>query len=82
MANALLIFLGAGFGGVFRYWVSNGAYYLLGRQFPYGTLVVNVSVRLTIEFFDTKEKVEPTLDHLSTILRPEHIIFWEAKANE
>lgn len=26
-----------------RYWISNGVYLLLGRQFPYGTLVVNVS---------------------------------------
>lgn len=43
MTNTLLIFLGAGFGGVFRYWISNSVYWLVGRQFPYGTLVVNVS---------------------------------------
>lgn len=43
MNNALLIFLGAGIGGVLRYWISNGIYQLLGREFPYGTLVVNVS---------------------------------------
>ena len=41
--NAVLIFFGAGLGGVFRYWVSNGVYWLLGREFPYGTLVVNAS---------------------------------------
>jgi len=41
--NTLLIFLGAGVGGVFRYWISNGVYWFLGRQFPYGTLVVNAS---------------------------------------
>jgi CrcB protein len=41
--NTLLIFLGAGFGGVFRYWISNITYWFLGRQFPYGTLIVNVS---------------------------------------
>ncbi|MBA2711150.1 MAG: fluoride efflux transporter CrcB [Tatlockia sp.] len=41
--NTLLIFFGAGFGGVSRYWVSNGVYWFLGRQFPYGTLVVNAS---------------------------------------
>ncbi len=39
----LLIFIGAGLGGVFRYLISNLSYLLLGRQFPYGTLVVNVS---------------------------------------
>lgn len=43
MINTLLIFFGAGLGGVFRFWVSNGVYLLLGRQFPYGTLFVNVS---------------------------------------
>lgn len=41
--NALLIFLGAGCGGVLRYWISNAIYTLLGRQFPYGTFVVNIS---------------------------------------
>lgn len=43
MVNTLLIFLGAGIGGVFRYWISNLTYWVLGRHFPYGTLVVNVS---------------------------------------
>ena len=43
MINTLLIFLGAGSGGVFRYWISTMIYWLLGREFPYGTLVVNVS---------------------------------------
>ncbi len=43
MINTILIFLGAGVGGVFRYWISNSIYGLVGRQFPYGTLVVNVS---------------------------------------
>lgn len=43
MLNALLIFLGAGSGGVFRYWISNITYGFLGRQFPYGTLIVNIS---------------------------------------
>lgn len=41
--NTLLIFLGAGLGGVFRYWVSNWIYWLLGRQFPYGTFFVNAT---------------------------------------
>lgn len=39
--NIFLIFLGAGFGGVLRYWSSIGVYRLLGRQFPFGTLLVN-----------------------------------------
>jgi CrcB protein len=43
VSDTLLIFVGAGFGGVFRYWISNLSYWFLGRQFPYGTLIVNVS---------------------------------------
>lgn len=43
MTNIFLIFLGAGLGGVFRYWIANSIYSILDRQFPYGTLVVNVS---------------------------------------
>lgn len=43
MNNTALIFIGAGIGGVLRYWVSNGMYLLLGKQFPYGTLIVNIS---------------------------------------
>lgn len=43
VVNTWLIFFGAGLGGVFRYWISHGIYLLLGRQFPYGTLLVNVT---------------------------------------
>ena len=39
----LLVFLGAGLGGISRYWVSNGIHLFLGRQFPFGTLVVNAT---------------------------------------
>ena len=60
MYNSVLIFIGAGFGGVCRYWVSNLTYLFLGKQFPYGTFVVNVSgcflmgllYVLTVERFD------------------------------
>lgn len=41
--NIMLIFLGAGVGGVLRYWISNLVHLLLDNDFPYGTLVVNIS---------------------------------------
>ena len=50
MNNTLLIFLGAGIGGVLRYWISNSVYIFLGRNFPYGTLIVNVSGCLLMGF--------------------------------
>lgn len=43
MPHTLLIFIGAGAGGVFRFWISTLSYWLLGREFPYGTLIVNVT---------------------------------------
>jgi CrcB protein len=43
MNNSLLIFLGAGLGGVTRFWISNIVHWWLSRDFPYGTLIVNVS---------------------------------------
>ena len=43
LINSLLIFIGAGLGGVLRYWVSTSVHLLLGRAFPYGTFAVNVS---------------------------------------
>ncbi len=42
MLRILLIALGGAIGSVFRYWMSIGVYGLLGRDFPYGTLAVNV----------------------------------------
>ena len=42
MSQWLAIALGGAVGAVGRFWLSNGVYSLLGRDFPYGTLVVNV----------------------------------------
>lgn len=49
MINAL-IFVGAGLGGLCRYWISNGIHGLVGRHFPYGTLFVNASGSLVMGF--------------------------------
>lgn len=42
MKNILFIAAGGAAGALLRYWMSGGIYALLGRQFPYGTLSVNV----------------------------------------
>lgn len=36
------IAVGGAFGAIMRFWVSGGVYAWLGRDFPYGTLSVNV----------------------------------------
>ena len=43
LSNYFLIFLGCGIGGILRYFVSNSSHLILGQNFPYGTLFVNVS---------------------------------------
>lgn len=43
MKQILAIAVGGSLGALLRYGVANGVHALLGRGFPYGTLVVNVS---------------------------------------
>lgn len=45
-------------------------------------LDLTLDLPLAIEFFDNKDKINPALEHLSSIVKPEHIVFWEAKAND
>lgn len=42
---------------------------------------ISLDLPLTIEFFDEKAKVDIALEYLSKTIKPEHIIFWAAKAN-
>lgn len=44
-------------------------------------LDLSLDLPLAIEFFDSKEKIELALEHLSQTIKPEHIVFWNAKAN-
>jgi len=43
---------------------------------------LSLNLPLTIEFFDDdRDKIEKALDHLTAIIKPEHIVLWDAKAN-
>ena len=42
LSQIFAIMIGGAMGAAMRYLVSNGVYSLLGRDFPYGTLAVNV----------------------------------------
>ena len=50
MKQILAIALGGAFGALLRFWASTGIYAVLGRAFPYGTLVVNVAGSLLMGF--------------------------------
>lgn len=43
---------------------------------------LSLDLPITIEFFDTENIVNPALEYLATVVDPEHIVFWEAKAND
>jgi len=41
----------------------------------------SLNLPLTLEFFDSKETMEPALAHISTLIKEEHLIFWDALTN-
>lgn len=50
MSQILAIAIGGALGSVARFGVSTGIYALLGRSFPYGTFIVNISGCLAMGF--------------------------------
>lgn len=50
MSQLIAIALGGSAGAVMRFWVANGIYAALGRNFPHGTLFVNVTGSLLMGF--------------------------------
>jgi fluoride exporter len=63
--NYVIVFIGAGFGGVFRYWMSSALQKQMSPFFPFGTLAVNLlgSIILGLMIFglDEKELINPSL---------------------
>jgi len=55
-----------------------------GQSGEHGSSFVDLSLNLplTIEFFDHSEKTKIALEYLSTLVKPEHIVFWEAEVNQ
>lgn len=59
MKESLLIAIGGALGALCRYWVGMGAAAMLGRGFPYGTLLVNVlgSLSMGVLFVAVMERL-------------------------
>ena len=51
MQNYVVVFMGAGFGGMLRYWMSSAVYKFLPEDFPFGTLSVNLLGSFLIGMF-------------------------------
>ena len=43
---------------------------------------LSLDLPLAIEFFDSKENIAFALEHLTKMIKHEHIVFWDAKAND
>ncbi len=65
MQNYIVVFLGAGFGGMLRYWGSDFVYKFLPPTFPYGTLFVNVLgsfiIGIVMFYLDANELITPEI---------------------
>lgn len=68
LTTPLLVFLGAGFGALARYLLSGFIQGKSGSQFPWGTLVVNVSGSLLIAVVTTWLLLKQGSDDLRLLL--------------
>lgn len=42
---------------------------------------MSLDLPIVIEFFDAPEKIAPIIEHLNTLIKPGHIVYWSAKIN-
>ncbi len=70
MTQLIYIAIGGAIGAVLRFTVSNGVYSLLGRGFPWGTLVVNVfgSLLMGLLYVFFVERMSVSVEMRSLIL--------------
>ncbi|VAW98310.1 Protein of unknown function DUF190 [hydrothermal vent metagenome] len=49
----------------------------------HGSSIIDLSLNLPIvvEFFDDKEKIETIWEHLNEIIKPGHMVRWDAEIN-
>lgn len=62
MQNYMVVFLGAGLGGIIRYWGSDLIHKIFPSSFPYGTLFVNVLgsflLGIFMYYFDSNDLID------------------------
>ena len=69
--DAVVVFVGGGVGATLRYWIGGAVYRVMGSDFPYGTLLVNVLgcliIGLLMPVFNERFLVQPKLRLFLTI---------------
>ena len=69
--NYFFVFVGAGIGGIVRYWGSNFVYKFLSPTFPYGTLFVNILgsfiIVIVMYYLDSRELISQELRIFLTV---------------
>jgi len=71
MNQLVVIALGGGFGAILRFLVSTGVYQWLGRDFPYGTLAVNIVGSFLIGLLTEAlvlQRIEISMEYRAAIL--------------
>lgn len=43
---------------------------------------MSLDLPVVIEFYDEPEKITGIIEHLNTIVKPGHIVYWNARVNE
>lgn len=71
LGQVVAVFVGGGIGATLRYLLGGVVYRFMGTEFPYGTLLVNVSgcffIGLLMSVFEDRFVVQPTLRLFLTI---------------
>lgn len=71
LQNYIIVFIGAGIGGVLRYWLSGFVYKFFPPTFPYGTLTVNVLgsfiIGIVMYYLDSNELISQQIRIFLTV---------------
>ncbi len=52
-----------------------------GQYHSSSLIDMSLDLPLVIEFIDEPDKVEAIIEHLSTLIKPRHLVHWPAKIN-
>lgn len=42
---------------------------------------LSLNLPIVVEFFDTPEKIEQVIEHLGSLVKPDHMVWWQVNVN-